>query len=340
MKNKLLNCFTALFLLLLPQLLPAQKVAVNNISSQMNVVAPDLRTTACYALFTGNGYITNQNNSFVTGDIGTNLGTVTGFNSLNVVGEIHPIPDISTATSAHDLNIVYSYLDGLAYDILLANPPLFGNNMILNAQVYLLNAATILTGNLYLDAQGNADGVFVIHIAGALTTTINSKVILSNGAQAKNVYWKVNGAVSLGQYTSFAGTIISKDGAISMDFGSTLEGRALTTNGAINTNMATVTITAGCNTLTTSISDNKADKKQFASLANNQANKSLVVVLNEDSGVSPAGIRIYNTIGKLIDHKTLTSQTTVIPVNFPAGIYFYHILRLNATVQTGKFTIN
>ena len=52
MKKKLLFLFTAISLLLLPQVNLAQKNAVNQNKSQTTAVAPDLLTTACYALFT------------------------------------------------------------------------------------------------------------------------------------------------------------------------------------------------------------------------------------------------------------------------------------------------
>lgn len=340
MKKNLLYFITALSLLLVPQYSLAQKNAVSQNTSQTAAVAPDLLTTDCYALFSASGEITNVNNTNVFGDIGTNLGTSTGFNPLNVTGEIHLSPDVSTGIAANDVNTVYNELNAMSYDTQLANPALLGNNMILDAQAYLLNAATILTGNLYLDAQGNSEAVFIFHVTGAFSTVINAQVILTNGAQAKNVFWKVVGAVDLAANTSFAGTIVSKDGAISIGNGSTIEGRALTTNGAVSTDAATVTMTPGCSTVTTAISDNTVTKNQVSVFYPNASNNTLVVTLNEFSTVYTTGIKLYNTIGKLVLNKVLSNQRTFIQTNFPAGVYFYHLTRSNENIQTGKLILN
>jgi len=340
MKKNLLYFFTALSLLFLPQVSFAQKNAVNQNTSQTTAVAPDLLTTACYALFTASGEITNVNNTTVTGDIGTNLGTSTGFDPLNVTGEIHLSPDVSTGICASDVNTVYNELNAMSYDTQLANPTTFGNEMNLSPQVYLLNAATIMTGNLYLDAHGNSDAVFIFHVIGAFSTVINAQVILTNGAQAKNVFWKVVGAVDIAANTHFAGTIVSKDGAISLGNASTLQGRALTTNGAINTNATTVTMTPGCSAVSTAISDKTVTKNHVSVFYPNTSNSSLIVTLKEVSTVYPTGIKLYNTIGKLVLSKVLSDQKTVIQTNFPAGVYFYHLTRSNENIQTGKLILN
>jgi hypothetical protein len=207
--------------------------AVNNImpakvSASSNVAAPDLYSTACYALFTAAGAMTNVDDTYIIGDVGSDLGDITGFDPLKITGTLHTIPDTSTETCKTDLNLVYTYLNNLTYDVMLPTPSLFGNNSTLTPQVYYLNAATILTDVLYLDAQGDANAVFIFQVAGALSTTINAKVELINGAQSKNVFWKVNGAVEINTNAEFVGTIVSFNGAISLKKNSKLDGRALT----------------------------------------------------------------------------------------------------------------
>lgn len=206
--------------------------------------APDLASTADFALFSGNGEVTNSGDTRVTGDVGSNLGLTTGFDPLNVTGTIHPNPDDATAAAAADLLNVYNYLNTLPADIELLYPAQFGNNLVLTPHTYLMNAATTFTDALYLNAQGNADAVFVIKINGALSTSTYSKVILINGTQAKNVYWKVDGAVDINDYSVFRGTIVANNGAISLNTGDTLDGRALTTNGALTTAAITATLPA------------------------------------------------------------------------------------------------
>jgi hypothetical protein len=204
-----------------------------------------LGTSGCYALFSGNGGVTNAGTSFISGDVGTNVGLTTGFNALDVNGTIHPVPDLSTAAAAADLLNVYTYLNTLPYDIELLYPAQFGNNLVLTPHTYLMNAATALTDTVFLDAQGNTDAVFVIKINGALSTSTYAVVQLVNGTQAKNIFWKVDGAVNLNNFAQIAGTIVCNSGANSLTTGVRLNGRMLTTTGALSTQDITTTLSIG-----------------------------------------------------------------------------------------------
>jgi hypothetical protein len=214
-------------------------------------IAPSLGSAACYGIFSSNGAVSNSGITHVTGDVGTNVGLTTGFDTLLVTGKVHPIPDGSTAACAADLLVAYNYINTLPYDIELLYPAQFGNNLVLTPHTYLLNGAVTFTDTLYLNAMGMTDAVFVIQINGAISTSTYSKVILINGAQAKNVYWKVEGAVSINNYSIFNGTIICNNGALgALNTGVVLNGRALTTNGALTVTAATVTIPSGCSNAT------------------------------------------------------------------------------------------
>jgi hypothetical protein len=208
--------------------------------------APILASTECYAIFSSNGPVANAGITHVTGDVGTNVGLTTGFDPLLVKGTIHPIPDVSTAQCAADLLDVYNYLNTLPHDVELLYPAQFGRNLVLTPNTYLLNAATELTDTLYLNARGNEDAVFIIKIYGALSTSTYSRVILTNGARAKNVFWMVNGAVDINDYSIFNGTIVCNNGAIDLNTGVKLNGGAFTTSGAISTASVKVTITSYC----------------------------------------------------------------------------------------------
>jgi hypothetical protein len=216
--------------------------------------APALGTTACYAIFSGDGDVTNSGITMVTGDIGTNRGLTTGYDSLNVTGKIHPIPDASTAAAAADLGNVYTYLNTLPADIELLYPAQFGRNLVLTPHTYIMKAATTFTDSLYLNAQGDSNAVFVIQINGALSTSTFSKVLLKNGALAKNVFWKVDGAVNIGNNSHFQGTIVANNGAIDLTTGDTLNGRAFTTTGALTTAAIIATMPPGCSNVTLPVS--------------------------------------------------------------------------------------
>ena len=201
--------------------------------------APLLRTVECYVLFSSIGAVYNSGDTYATGHIGTNIGLTTGYNSAFVTGFIHPIPDPSTSHCATDLMKLHAYLDSLPSDIELLYPAQLGNNLVLTPHTYHMSAAATLTDTLYLNAEGNADAVFVIKIEGALVTSTYSKVKLINGTQPKNVYWMVEGAVTINDNSVFCGTIVCHNGAIVLTAGVILEGRALTTTGALTTTAMT-----------------------------------------------------------------------------------------------------
>lgn len=209
--------------------------------------AINLASTACFAIYSASGDITNSGLSTITGDIGTNVGLTTGFNAIDVTGTIHQIPDVSTAQVVADLLNVYTHLNTLPYDIELLYPAQFGHNLVLTPHTYILKAATVFTDTLYLNALGNANAVFVIQINGALSTSTYSKVLLINGTQAKNVFWKIDGAVDINDYSLFRGTIVCNNGAINLNTRVMLNGRAFTTTGDIATSAITATITTNCN---------------------------------------------------------------------------------------------
>ena len=203
-------------------------------------VAPNLATAGSFALFTGNGSMGNSGESTIIGDVGSNSHPPTGFDEPTTVdGTVHEEPNDETEQADLDLGYAFDYLVALPHDIELLKPELFGHDLILTPHTYLLAAETHLTGDLYLDAQGNPDAVFVIKVEAAFFTTVDSKVILINEAKAENVYWKVAGAVSIEEGSLFEGTIIAT-GAVELKSGVELNGSALTKTG----DFSTVAITA------------------------------------------------------------------------------------------------
>lgn len=74
------------------------------------------------------------------------------------------------------------------------------------------NAGNVIIqqGNLTLDAQGDPDSVFIFVIAGTFTTGApGGNIVLTGGAQAKNVFWRTGGATVFGSNTSFAGNVFA-----------------------------------------------------------------------------------------------------------------------------------
>jgi len=298
--------------------------------------APTLGAAACYTIFSSDGAVSNSGVTHITGDVGSNNGSATGFNPLFITGTLHSIPDGSTAQCAADLLNAYTYLNTLSTDIELLYPAQFGNNLVLTPHTYLLNAATVFTDTLYLDAQGNANAVFVMKLNGAISTSTYSKVVLINGAQSKNVYWKIEGAVSINNYSIFRGTIICHNGALgATNTGVTLDGRALTTTGALTTtatNAVAPNLPANCATVGIQSFDGM---NEFATLYPNPFSASISI--NNISQIDKAEVRIYNVLGAQVMGASITNQVTTIETSgLPSGIYFYKIISNNKVIQSGR----
>ncbi len=303
--------------------------------------APSLGKAECYSVFSSDGAVTNVGTSSITGNVGSNNGAVSGFDSLSIVGELHLIADVSTAACAADLLVAYTYVNTLATDITLLFPAQFGNGLVLTPHTYLLDAATNFTDTLYLDAQGNADAVFVIKINGALTTSTYAKVLLINGAKAENVYWKIEGAVNINDYSEFKGTIICNNGATSaFATGVSIVGRMLITDGAISTTAVTIgpaVVSPSC--VTTGIFETPANKN-IISISPNPFSTYLKINVLNASDVNNYTIVLYNSLGQLV-LSTLINQSLLVldTYDFNKGLYFYQIVKDGNAFQTGKLIV-
>jgi len=296
--------------------------------------APTLATIANYALFTAQGTMTNSGVSTIKGDVGSNLGLTTGFNALTVTGVIHAPADGSTASCAADLLKAYSSLNLLTPDIELLYPAQLGNKLVLTPHTYVLKGSTVLSDTLYLNAQGNADAVFVIQVTGAFATGTHAKVLLINGAQAKNVYWKVDGAVSLNDYSVICGTIICNNGAVQINTGVTLYGRVLTTNGSFACSAITV---HNPTDVISGIGSVNAENNNVLVIAPNPFKSFVSVTLNDASKTNNYRLRIFDTMGKEVINTPVSQQSTILKTaDLHSGIYFYQIIENNKTIQSGK----
>jgi hypothetical protein len=235
-----------------------------------------LRSASTFGTFGGSAGTTSQGlKTVVNGDIGTTAVStaVTGFHDagpgctytetpLNV-GTVNgliytaaPPPTVacpSEGTATTFAIATQARADALAaYNALVAMPggpdPGAGNlaSKTLAPGVYTAGSGSfkIEGGNLTLDAQGNANAVWVFQMATTLTVggpgaAAPSSIILSNGAQAKNVFWQVGSAATInaGGGGTMAGTIISQAGTAISTPGNvaivTINGRVLSLGASV-----------------------------------------------------------------------------------------------------------
>jgi hypothetical protein len=90
--------------------------------------------------------------------------------------------------------------------------------------VYKWTTAVTIPTDVTLSG-GPAD-VWILQIAGTLDLSAATQVILSGGAQARNIFWQVAGQTTLGPDSKFKGILLDATG-IAMGNGATLDGRAL-----------------------------------------------------------------------------------------------------------------
>jgi len=222
------------------ELLPAMIIAFLSCHPQRLLAqAPDLGAVAPFAVFTSTGAFGNVGSTIINGDIGNAGTSITGFPPGTVIGSIHFVDDISTQAS-NDLIAAYDHLAGLACDA--SQEVTMGNDQVITPGVYCLGDASTITGDLILDGLGNPNALFIFQVNGTLTTDKFSNVLLINSTSQDNVFWQVNGAVSLGDSSAFRGSILA-NGAITLLQGAALAGRALTRAGAVALNTNTITIT-------------------------------------------------------------------------------------------------
>jgi hypothetical protein len=153
---------------------------------------------------------------------------ITGFPPCVITGAQHAADAFALAAQT-DLTAAYDQLAGLPCGATLS-ADLGGQT--LRPGVYCSLSSQGLTGEVFLDALGDANAIFVIRAASTITTA-GASVTLLNGAQSRNVFWHAGSSVTLGTGSAMKGNLIALS-SISLLDNATLIGRALARNGAVS----------------------------------------------------------------------------------------------------------
>jgi hypothetical protein len=201
----------------------------------------DLGAANNFAILAKSG-ITTTGITSVTGNIGVSpiaATAMTGFGlSLDSAGQFstsqlvngkvyaadYAVPTPAEQTKAV-LNMEAAYTDaaGRPADFTEKGAGNIGG-LTLSPGVYKWSSVVTIPKSVTL--SGGANDVWIFQIAKGLTMSNGAKVILSGGAQAKNVFWQVGEQVTLGTTSNFNGIILGKT-AIVMQTGAVINGRAL-----------------------------------------------------------------------------------------------------------------
>ncbi len=197
-----------------------------------------LGTAAGFAVLAGST-VTSTGASSLRGELGLSPGTaVTGFPPGTVSGGVYAA-DSQAMTGQTDATTAYRDAAGLTGAQTVAAGTLGGQT--LTPGVYRSASSLALTGNLVLDAQGDAGAVFIFQAGSTLTTASGSTVTLSGGAQACNVFWQVGSSATLGTGSVLQGTILALT-SITADVAATVYGRLLAQSGAVTLDANEVTV--------------------------------------------------------------------------------------------------
>jgi hypothetical protein len=174
---------------------------------------------------------TNTGPTVVTGDLGVSPGNaVTGFPPGVITGSFH-LADATADSASAALSAAYTEAQARAVCPIPVSGDLGGQT--LTPGLYHADSSLALTsGDLTLDALGEADAVFVFQVGSTLSVGSGLRLNLTNGASSANVYWQVGSSATLGTGSDFAGTILAYQ-SITLETGAALTGRALAENAAV-----------------------------------------------------------------------------------------------------------
>ena len=174
----------------------------------------------------------------INGDLGVSPGNmVTGAPIVN--GTIYTNTPGLAATAQGDLTTAYNDAAGRTIGAVSVAGNL-GGQTLAPGLYKSVAGLEVTSGDLTLDAQGDANAVFIFQMATTLVTTVGRQVILSGGAQPSNIFWQVGSSATLNSNCSVSGNILALT-TITLGTGATLNGRAMARNGDVTLLANTVT---------------------------------------------------------------------------------------------------
>ena len=207
-------------------------VAVANLAAAQAV---DLRSAGRFAILSSSG-ITDVYASAIVGDVGTS--PITGAAMLlscgEVVGKIFTVDAAGPPCAVNDATTLSLAIGdmGFAYDDAAGRmSPDFTElgageigGLTLGPGLYTWGTSVLITTDVTL--SGGPNDVWIFQVAGTLNQGNATRVTLAGGALAKNIFWQVAGAVTIGTTAHFEGVVLGKT-MIAVNTGASVTGRLL-----------------------------------------------------------------------------------------------------------------
>ncbi len=234
---------------------PERELDTESVAAARGPAPVDLGAAGSYVVL-AKAAISTVPASTLTGDVGMSPAAatyVTGFSliadatnrfstSTQVVGKVHAadqaVPTPSRLTSAvSDMESAYTDAAGRPRpDFLELGTGNLGGKTLAPGLYKWTSVITIPTD---VTLAGGANDVWIFQTTGDITMAAATRIRLSGGAQAKNVFWQVAGNVTLGTTSHFEGIILCKT-AVTLQTGATMNGRVLAQT-LVALQMATIT---------------------------------------------------------------------------------------------------
>ena len=213
----------------------AQKLAAIRVGG-VGPAPVNLGTAGTFAILSKTG-ITDVYASAITGNVGTSpitgaallltCGEVTG--KVYVVDAAGPLPcainDATTLTAAV-LDMETAYLDAegrVSPDFTELGAGEVGG-LTLTPGLYKWGTPLLISTDVTL--KGGPNDVWIFQVAGTLNQANGTRVTLAGGALAKNIFWQVADAVTIGTTAHFEGVVLGKT-LVAVNTGASANGRLL-----------------------------------------------------------------------------------------------------------------
>lgn len=201
-----------------------------------------LNSASNYVVLAYSG-ITNSGHSVLCGSLGLYPNSSVGGGIVIYCSGVRNIANAAANTAKLDLSNAYTDAMGRPAGATLPPGADIGGQTLYPGCYTESGTLNISKADLTLDALGDANAVFIFQVktaAGNLVVGPGRKVILTNGAQAANVFWAVSGYCSLDTTVSMVGTIMAYT-SVTLNTGAVLKGRALAENGNVTLLSNTIT---------------------------------------------------------------------------------------------------
>jgi len=177
----------------------------------------------------------------ITGDMGVYPGAAfTGFPPGEVTGSMYGAGSYAGLVKG-DAQVAYLDAAGRAFDTTLTSSDLGG--MTLEPGVYRFdNVAALSAGQLFFDAKGDFDAVWIIQVGTSLNIAGGSGMFFTGGVgDANKVYWQVGTSATLNTACAVVGNFLAYT-SVSVAAAASVNGRLLGLNGAVTLSNNAVTV--------------------------------------------------------------------------------------------------